>query len=174
MIIELYTDVPYKALVKCEDCEQTRYVARVNYITSKNEHPCRSCSNKRNGKAKAGKYTAWNSGKRYSIRETERTEYVNSAGYIEVWCGRGEKSRGRKDGYKLKHHLVMEDLIGRKLEPGEIVHHINGQKTDNRAENLYLCTGSEHRQIHASLERVAMQLVQSGKIIFKNGEYFAE
>lgn len=42
----------------------------------------------------------------------------------------------------------MEQHLGRFLEPGEVVHHINEIKTDNRLENLYLCSAEEHVQIH--------------------------
>lgn len=50
----------------------------------------------------------------------------------------------RTDGYVLLHHLVMEDALGRYLRPGEIVHHINEDRTDNRITNLKLTTRAEH------------------------------
>lgn len=69
---------------------------------------------------------------------------------------KGGKTRSRK-GYVVlrndgdvifEHRAVMEEHIGRKLTEDEVVHHINGDKTDNRLENLQLMTRGEHSTMH--------------------------
>jgi hypothetical protein len=42
--------------------------------------------------------------------------------------------------YTFEHILVMEDHLGRKLLPGETVHHKNGVRHDNALSNLELWT----------------------------------
>jgi len=50
--------------------------------------------------------------------------------------------------WRREHIVIMEHSIGRKLNKNEIVHHINGNKTDNRIVNLQLMTKGEHITLH--------------------------
>ena len=51
--------------------------------------------------------------------------------------------------YVAEHRLVLEDKIGRFLTNDEVAHHKNGDKRDNRPENLELMTFSKHSSHHA-------------------------
>lgn len=44
---------------------------------------------------------------------------------------------------------MMENNIGRNITAQEVVHHKNGDKADNRIENLELMTAWEHKSHHA-------------------------
>jgi hypothetical protein len=53
------------------------------------------------------------------------------------------KVRGRHE-----HRIVAEEKLGRALEKGEIVHHIDGNKRNNNPDNLEIMTQSEHASLH--------------------------
>ena len=67
-------------------------------------------------------------------------------GYIKVYVP--DHPNATKDGYVMKHILVMERKIGRYLNRGEVVHHINHVRDDNQIENLRLMTAHDHMSMH--------------------------
>ena len=54
---------------------------------------------------------------------------VGADGYVRIWNG---------ERRVMEHRQVMEAKLGRELVRGESVHHINGDRGDNRVENLEL------------------------------------
>lgn len=69
---------------------------------------------------------------------------VNKDGYVQVYAP-DHPTTHRTKKYVLEHRLVMEKHLGRYLTRDEVVHHRNGQKDDNRLENLELfSTNGEH------------------------------
>ena len=65
--------------------------------------------------------------------------YINSQGY-KVFYILGKEIKEQR--------LIMEQYLGRYLKSEEEVHHINGNRLDNRLENLKIVTKSEHAKIH--------------------------
>jgi len=60
---------------------------------------------------------------------------ISHQGYVSIWDG---------DQWQLEHRMIFEKYLDRKLEKGEIIHHRNGKKQDNRIENLQLLTTRTH------------------------------
>lgn len=70
-----------------------------------------------------------------------KVAWQNSYGYSMV------EDNGR---YLLEHRAVVERALGRRLSPGEHVHHIDGDKQNNSLGNLRVMGPSEHSRLHAN------------------------
>ena len=59
----------------------------------------------------------------------------NKNGYLMVWTG---------NIWILLHRNIFMIYLGRNLKKDEIIHHRNGNKKDNRLENLQLLVKKNH------------------------------
>ena len=65
------------------------------------------------------------------------------------------------NGYVREHILVMEDHLKRKLTDDEVIHHIDGNRKNNKIENLMIF--KKHSD-HMKIENVASNIRLKGKV----------
>lgn len=81
---------------------------------------------------------------RYPGREPGVHKRKNVLGYVLVY--HPEHPMADVNGEVYEHRLVMAEKLGRLLEPGEVVHHVNGVRDDNHPDNLMsFALHSDHR-----------------------------
>ena len=114
----------------CIDCGKERWVPLVYGLP--NSKRCSSCHPQNN---RGEQCSSWKGG-RHQIK----------AGYIRVLVqpSHPHYSMKQSGGYILEHRLIMAETLGRDLRKSEIVHHLNGVRTDNRKENLVLVNTNNH------------------------------
>ena len=94
-----------------------------------------------------------NAHQRGSRSPTYKTGREISHGYI-IRTGQYEHPMAYSKGRIAEHRMVMADHLGRLLSRDETVHHINGNRQDNRIENLMVVSRSEHPHLHPKPTRV--------------------
>ena len=100
-------------------------------------------------------HPSWKGGERinkcgYLIRTVYSHPHKNTSGTVPV------------------HRLVYERMLGRYLKPKEKVHHINGNKLDNRIENLqWLPNLSYHNKVHWLQRKLGLRNCEKeiGKVV---------
>lgn len=80
---------------------------------------------------------------------------VTSQGYAEF-------TRGENKG-RFVHRVVAENLLGRRLLPGEVVHHLDGNKLNNAPENLLVLSNREHNSLHAQSAHKTRERCPNGR-----------
>ena len=98
-------------------------------------------------------------GKRKSVLHTGNTR-IDFRGYVVVH--KPLHNMADTNGRVLQHRLVMAEHLGRDLLPTEVVHHKDGNRSNNAIENLDLLSGHrEHARTHAE-ESELYKLLQDG------------
>ena len=73
---------------------------------------------------------------------------ISSHGYVEIKVLKDHPLRNA-NGYAYEHRIVAMKMLGRPLAKGELIHHINGNKQDNRKSNIQVFkSNAEHYYQH--------------------------
>ena len=125
----------------CSSCGEKSRV-RTDYIKHKKTDKCNVCNPPPKGFRENN--SNWRGG------TTKHTE-----GYLCVYLP--EHEHASQTGYITEHRLVMEKYLGRILTKEEVVHHRDGNRLNNRINNLILFpSNSAHQLFHNKEKRNAV------------------
>lgn len=120
-----------KHKIQCFKCKKIFY-----HIDHRRRFCSRFCANKFNKKI----------GENNPMAKKRKIHIEN--GYRMVW---------KKNKRVFEHREIMEKHLGRKLKKGEVVHHINNKRNDNKIENLMLFPNNKAHLAYHRIIKITCQ-----------------
>jgi hypothetical protein len=113
---------------------------------------CAQCSktfvpNRHNKEARFCSRTCYNQSSEAQLRMATLAK-ENRARIGDALRGRGTGDRYRRCMGRAHHRVVAEEMLGRPLRDDEIVHHKDGNRGNNRPENLEVMSRGDHVRLH--------------------------
>lgn len=149
-----------KVILECDYCEKA--IKKYQCKVTKHNFCSRECKNKYSSKKfNPEGYKKYRDFSKNSKRMTKMNKELNPSRMtpeVRVKLRSSHLDTGKGLSYKKlygrhEHRVVAERMLGRKLNPGEIVHHIDGDKRNNDPENLIVMKNqSEHLEWHLMLD----------------------
>lgn len=96
---------------------------------------CIDCGKASRGLRCRACFIKWNRGANHPVWKGTR---INFQGYVDI------RVNGRRQAM---HRLIWEEAYG-PIPEGHVIHHLNGDRADNRLENLELMTSAQHGKLH--------------------------
>lgn len=125
----------------CEECGKEIKMPPSQYKRAKQHFCSRKCHMKNMNREL--------NPKRMTLEVREKLSDIKRKKNVSLSPDTYEKTLGRHT-----HRIMAEQKIGRPLHPGEVVHHIDGDKHNNAPDNLMVFESqAEHARWHKLNER---------------------
>ena len=105
---------------------------RAKALRGLEERECQQCGKTLKPRSEQTKFCS-----RQCYYDSTGGRYAAGNGYWRIKVPKGTPGADR-NGRMLEHRYVMQESLGRALTAREVVHHVNGDRGDNRLENLQL------------------------------------
>ena len=109
--------------------------------------------------------------RRINLDKNIGNKAIDSSGYPTIYVGKNYPYSKDYGGRIREHIIVMEKHLKRAVKhtgirdpDSEVVHHIDGEKTNNELSNLQLMTQAEHNACHAKNDALVLEMFRKGLV----------